>query len=324
MKIIGRQVSIGLGIESTRGTAVSATHFLPRMSLTHDDKVQRVEDESSVGVIGDSIGGDVTQKYSEGEIKGRIDSETVGVVLLATLGSKSTSTVETGVYDHTFSLLESAQHPSMTMSVKDANAGSGLQYALTLVDSLDIKAEINSYCEYTLKYRGNSKASGSVTPAFESDLPVFLPQHGTLKLASSVAGLSGASATEIKKFELSIKKNIEDDQVLGNIQAIDRMNKQFVVDGSFEVIATDRAHIDTMLAGDAKALQFALTHSGVTIGASEHPTLTITLNKVHMSEVGSAYANNDFVRQTISFKAYYSLDDAQMIEAVLRNSTASY
>jgi hypothetical protein len=294
------------------------------MSLSHDDKVQRIEDESSVGTIADAIGGDVTQKYSEGEIKGRIDSETVGIVLLATLGDVNTASVESGVYDHTFSLLESAQHPSLTVSVKDANAGTGLQYALTLIDSLDIKAEINSYCEYTMKYRGNSKASGSVSPAFESNLPVFLPQHGTLKLASDVAGLSGASATEIKKFELSIKKNIEDDQVLGNIQAVDRMNKQFVVEGSFEVIAVDRAHIDTMLSGDAKALQFALTHSGVTIGTDKHPSLKVTLNKVHMSEVGSAYSNNDFVRQTISFKAYYSLEDAQIIEAVLRNSTSSY
>jgi len=61
-KFIGRKLNIGIGKESTRGTAVAATFWMPKMELTHDDKITQVVNESSIGVIEDAEGADITMK----------------------------------------------------------------------------------------------------------------------------------------------------------------------------------------------------------------------------------------------------------------------
>ena len=81
-KIIGRKFSIGLGKETTRGTAVTSAYFIPKMELSIDDKVNVINDDSSIGVIEDAITSDITGKYSEGSISGRVYDKSFGLILL--------------------------------------------------------------------------------------------------------------------------------------------------------------------------------------------------------------------------------------------------
>jgi len=323
-KIIGRRLSIGIAKEAVRGTALDPTYWLPKMELTQDDKIEQIVDESSVGVIEDAQNADVVLKSSDGELKGRINDTSFGLWILSALGTEAApALVETGVYDHAFSVSQSAQHPSLTVSVSEANAGVGLRFALSMVDSLEMNVELARYAEYTAKFRGNTSAVDSVTPSYTAE-NIFLPQHGELKLATSLAGLDAASAISIKKFTLTISKNLEDDQVIGNVNASDRLNKQFMVEGSMELLYEDRTFIDTLLVGDAaRALRIRLTNSAVTIGATSNPRLTIELAKVKISEVARSQGNNDIIRQTVNFKGFYSLTDAKMITAVLRNTLSA-
>lgn len=326
-KFIGRLVNVGIGKESSRGTAVTPTYWIPKMEFSHEDKIQQVVNENSIGVIEDASGASITQKYAEGELKGRVLDDSLGLWLLAGIGSVSSSVIggETVVYDHTFSVLQSAQHPSLTVAVKDPNAGNGLRYTLAMVDSLDINAELNRYVEIAVKYRANSNATGtSLTPSYTS-ANYFLPQHGEFKVATTQAGLDGASAVSVKRMSLSISKNIEDDQVIGNIGVSDRLNKQFVIEGSVEIMYDDRTYVDTIMLGDLqKAMRIRLTNSDVTIGSTSNPRLTLDLHAVKLSEVGMKIDNGDFVTQTLKFKAFYNTTDSKMITATLRNLTTSY
>lgn len=324
-KIIGRLVSVGIAKETSRGTAVVPAYWIPKMDFTHDDKIQQVVNESSIGIIENAIGADITQKYSEGEIKGRVIGDSFGLILLSAIGSVSSGAVsaQSGAYDHTFSTLQSGQHPSLTVSVKDANGA--VSYALSMIDSLEINAELNRYVEMAIKYRGNSQASASLTPSFSASTQFFLPQHASVKFATNIAGLSGATAISVKKVTLSISKNLEDDQVLGSLSATDRMNKQFAVEGSVELMYEDRSYIDTVMLGDlAKAMQIKLTNTGSIIGVSTNPDLQINLASVKLKEVARSQSNDDFVTQTLNFTAFYSIADTSMISVVLRNTIASY
>ena len=328
MKFISRQNHVGLGIESARGTAVVPTFWFPKMSLKLDDKVQRIEDESSVGVIEDAINGDVTQRYAEGEIGGRVDAEGLGLLFKILFGLNTSTAVsgQSGAFDHTFNILQSAQHPTFTVGMKDPNTGNGFAYALGAMSEFSLTSEINKYAEYKMKFRANSKttAGSSYSPSYSTVQTTFLPQHGSIKIATNYAGLAGATAIECKKFELSIKKNIEDDQVLGNISAIDRLNKQFVIEGSLEVITNDYSYLDTLLNGDEKALQVSFTNSNKVIGTSTNPNFTISLYKAELLEVANTQDNNGFAKQALKFKGYYSLTDAKSIVGSIRNTTASY
>ena len=322
---IGRKFNVGIGKESTRGTAVAATYWLPKMECAVEDKINFVMDESSIGVIEDANSQDVTGKYSEGSIAGRIQDSSFGLVLMATLGTDTVGAVETGVKDHVFTVLESAQHPSLTIAVSEPNAAtsSALRYALAMVDSLDIELEINKYCNYKFGFRGNANAVATYTPSY-SAVNIFLPQHGVVKSATNLAGLGAASAITLRKCTLSIKKNIEEDWTIGSITAADRLNKQFQIEGSLEIVYTDRSYIDTIMIGDlAKAMRIQAVNTAVTIGATSNPTLTIDLAKVKLTEVARNNANAEITLQTIKFKAYYSLSDTSMISATLRNTVAS-
>lgn len=321
-KFIGRKFSIGLAKEATRGTAVSAAFWIPKMDLSIDDRINYVVDDSSVGVIEDAVGQDITSKYAEGVISGRVYQTSFGLILLGTFGTETSSTQvsgETLVYDHLFNVLESAQHKSLTISAADPNSSAGLQYTLGMIDQLDMVFEIGKYYTYKAAFRANPNAAASVSASFTAENG-FMPQNGVIKFASSLSGLNAASTIAIKKGTITIKKNLEDDVVVGNIAPVDRLNKAFSVEGTLELLYNDRTYIDTdMLADLAQALRIQFANTSVTLGSTSNPTITFDMAKVKIQEVSRKMSNNDLVTQTIKFKAFYSLGDASMISATIRN-----
>lgn len=324
---IGRKFNVGIGKESSRGTAVAATYWIPKMDFKHDDKIDVVVDETSVGVIEDSQGQDTVFKSSEGELSGRITDTSFGLWLMALMGTDTTTLVSTPTTDHTFTVLESAQHPTLTVCMNEPNAtgASSNRYALTVVDNMEFNFEIGQYATYKVGWRGNVASTGTNTPTYTAENP-FMPQHGVFQYASTYSGLSSPTSVSIKKATFKVSKNIEDDQVIGNLAAADRYNKHFVVEGSVELLYTDRTFIDTiMLGGLSKAMRLKFTNTDVSIAGASNPTLTFDFAKVQFKEIARDISNTNIVRQTLNFKAYYSLSDALMFKAILRNTvTAAY
>lgn len=71
MKFLGRFTDIGIAKEAVRGTAeTTASFYLPKVSLSCDDGIEQVKDESSLGVIEDSPNAAITGKFASGEIEG--------------------------------------------------------------------------------------------------------------------------------------------------------------------------------------------------------------------------------------------------------------
>ncbi len=325
-EFIGRQTDIGIAKESVRGTAVAATFFVPHMDFTFDEKVEQVVDESSVGVIEDSIDANVTEKITEGSLEARIQVETFGLFLLNLLGAVSTTvdTPESGVNEHEFTVAQSAQHQSLTISVKEPN--SAKQYPLAMLNSLEINVALNQYALMTAELRSKKGETAAITPSYVAgdEKKIFLPQHGTFKAAVDLAGLGAAPETTIRNLTFSIAKNLEDDQVIGSTDPADILNKQFAIEGEVELLYRDSSFIDFLLADTARALRLTLTNTDITIGAVSNPKLEIDLARVKFSEVTKPFALNDLVVQTLSFKALYSLTDAELVKITLTNTTASY
>lgn len=47
-KISGRKIAVGFGKETTRGTAVAPSLWYPRVDMDFDEKIESVENESSI------------------------------------------------------------------------------------------------------------------------------------------------------------------------------------------------------------------------------------------------------------------------------------
>lgn len=320
---IGRKMSVGIAKESVRGTALAPTYWLPKMDFQFDDKINYAVDNSSVGVIENAQGQDITSKYAEGSITGRMNDTTLGLILLGLFGTDTPTLVETTAYDHVFTTLQTAQHPTLTLATAGLGESTGYRYALAMVDSLDLNFEINKYSTYKAGFRTNLGVQTANTVSFATTENAFLPQQATFKIATNLAGLAGASVVSVRKASVSIKANVDEDWTIGNLSPVDRVNKSFECEGTIELIYSDHTYIDLLLADTQKALRLSAVMTGTTIGASSNPTITIDLAKVKLTEVARKITNDDLVLQTMKFKAYYSLADSKMMTVTLRNIVAT-
>lgn len=321
-KAIGRLVNLGIGKEATRGTAVAPTYWLFKTELDYQEKFEQAIEESSVGVIADAVGAEIVKKWAEGSFGGDIKDKSFGLILLALFGSVASVVKETTAYNHTFSLLGSAQHPSLTLGIDDP--WQDYQFALAMIESLEIKYERGKFITYTANFKSKKGATGTLSATFTAENS-FRPHDFVFKIAANLAGLDAAAAVIIKSATLKFEKNLEVDDVLGSVDPADILNKQFVCTGTIEAVFDDEATFKTIVLGDtAKALRFDLINSSVTIGASSNPELKVDLAKVKFSEITRATPIGDLVMQTLGFKAFYSLSDSKLFNCVLTNTATSY
>lgn len=322
-KFIGRLADVGIAKEASRGTAESAaTYWLPKLSLTLDDGIEQAIDESSYGIIEDSVDAKVVGKFATGEIEGNIGDQSFGLLLLAALGQVSTGAAQqTVVYPHTFTVLQSAQHPALTLFLDDPNQD--YKFALGMVETLEIEAMLGQYARYRASFRSKKGETATLSPSYTAENQ-FLPQHMSVKYADDEDDLASGTAVNVRSFKLTINKNPEDDRKLGSVDQADILNKQFAVEGSIEMVFDAVTFHGFMVGDTAKALRLEMTNTDVTIGSSLNPQLTIDLAKAKVSAFEKSYENDSIVIATVNFKAFYSVAESEMITAVLTNLASSY
>lgn len=326
-KGIGRLMQMGVAKETSRGTPeAAATYWIPFSEAAVDERRDFVTEDQSRGVIEGSAGERLVKKFVEASVKAPIGDRHFGLVLLAALGSVNSAahSGETIVYDHTFSVNESAQHQALSLFLDDPLGGADYKHGLGTVKSLEIKYERGRMIDYALSLLAKTGTSATLTPSTVTE-NLFLPQHATFKLATNLAGLSAASATVIRSLSLKIEKNIEHDDVLGNVEPSDFLNKQFVISGELEATWQNESDFKTaFLAGTQKALRIQLQDTATTLGTASNPTLTIDLAKVIFGELTRPISVNNVIMQRLQFKAHYSISDTKMVQAVLTNLVATY
>lgn len=216
-KGIGRLFAFGLAKEAARGTAqASATYWLPFDDLSFDEKFDNATADQAVGVIEDSIAQYRVKNYADGSIKLPMVDQSAGLLFLSMLGTQAVATHsgESVVYDHTFTVGESAQHQSLTFFVHDPLSGTDYSHANGVIHKLDIDAELKKFVQLSLSTRALKGVSqSSFTPSLLSENR-FLPQYMAFSYAPTIAGVNGTltatgtAATTIHVTGLSINTNL--------------------------------------------------------------------------------------------------------------------
>lgn len=313
-KFIGRLVELGIAKETVRGTGASPAMWLPKVELALQDRVEEARDEASIGKIADSLGKEILEKYSGGTMKGQIRDQTFGYMLLAALGGVSSS--GSGTYTHDFSVQNNNSNQSLSFDIKDPDRYE--RYVLAMLETLSIECELGDFAMFEAEFIAKrSKAFTSASPSY-TDERKFSKPHVKVKVATNIAGLSGASVLSIKNFKLNISKNLIRDSFLGTVQPEDILNRQLAVDGEIVLNFTDNTFRNYMLNGDHKALEFKLDD-----GTS---SLTIQMPRVDFSGWEVDRSNDDIVSQTINFKASYDIANSLDIISTcdLINAKSSY
>ena len=325
---IGRLIGVGVGKEATRGTPVAPSHFLPLTEFDFDDKNEVIAREGRKSVLEMSQGGDVVKKWAEGSMGGSMHSQSIGLVLLSSLGKLATAAngdASGNVYDHTFSVENVTNpniHQSLTISLEDNEAGDK-EFSNCVVSSFELTAEEGSYVNWTAGFMGNSEASGTETASFVTET-VFRPQDMTFKFATASAGLGGAGDTAIKSLTFALEKNVEANYNLGSVSPSEFFNKQMTATLEVELVHVDDTFRDLWMAGTTHAFQINILNGGVTIGTAENPGLTITCYQGQITDWVKNQGNDDVITETLSIRLDYSVTDSKSIDMVLTNLTVSY
>src|SRR5712671_5709119 len=100
----GTQTNVGIGIETTPGTAVSATHFPKWTELSLQGIAEKEHLTSQRGVRNMSSDSMIRRKYSRGNLGVIPNGDFAPILFYLALGSKSSGSITDGTYTHTFTV----------------------------------------------------------------------------------------------------------------------------------------------------------------------------------------------------------------------------
>lgn len=317
---IGRKTKVLIGRESTWGTKASAFLEVPRGDGNENPKVQYVKDEGSIGRIETVHRNRVLHKWSEPQISGVLTDTLAGHLILAALGTSGVSAddPDTGSNTHSFTMQNDNAHDAFTLIYEDDVRtvmcnGCRLQ-------SIEFSLE-DDFVRFSANFVGKYPADTTESYSYTEE-NVFLPSHRTVKIASAIAGLSGASATVVDSLKFTIEKNVSP-YFGGSVEPQQIVNKNFAVGGDFSATFEDETIYDLASAGTNQAMLVSLVNSDVTIGVAANPTIQFQFNRVSLEDWGKDDANDDIVKQNIAFMGEYKQADGALMTATVINEQSS-
>lgn len=322
--IIGRQISYGIGKETTRGTAVSAGHWLRHLSADLWTKVDKTLNESANGTNVKYNDSDIARQWAEGTLEGKVQTESFGMVLLGALGtvaSVANADASGDVYNHTFSIANSSTPQSLTIVQKSANADRA--YALAMVDNLNITAEAGEYVKFNMGVTAKKHASATSTVAY-IDETEFTSKHITAKMAANVAGLTGATAIDVESVSLDVNRNLEPYFAHGSVDVSEINSTTVEITGSITLRWDASTYEDLFYADTKQAFQLVMDNTDVTIGTAANPSITITVPKASIETLDVDQSLDAVVKQTVTFVGLFDTATAKLADVVLTNTTATY
>lgn len=323
---IGRRVEVGLGIETTAGTAVAPQIWVPHLGAGFQRRNKQVQNESAMGRVEKVNDSAVTAKWADGSLNGKVGDKSIGYLLYSVFGSPTTTDnadSDAAVKDHTFNVSQTNSTPTLTVVRKDAGV-SNRRHALGTVGELNITSDDDGWIRFESDLKAKAGANGSDTPAYTAENE-FLLRHTTIKLASNVAGLGAASALDVRSFKLEINRNLADPFIpAGSVEPTAFDATEWEASGEIVLRYNATTFEDLWYDNTKRALQIALINNDVTIGSAARPSLTFTAPQASLTSFEKSDDLDEIVEQTIEFSCELSLSDAYALRAVLTNTQAAY
>lgn len=319
----------GIGIEETRGLGVAPQAWIPgRTPSGIAPVIDKVPVRETRGSKFASNSSEAVMKRAEGDLEFNVRCKSLGYILLSLLGSVSSGAVggQSGVYDHTFSVLPNdPEHPTLTIAL-DQPAGQSYHYLKAMVASLALELVPNDLVKGTAQFIAAEEAAVSHysnPDPLTGDL-FFRHQDITIKLASSVAGLAAAPVVKVKSLKMEIPNGARPDQNVSELNPGNVIATTFEPKVSMELDYQDEDLHDAFDDNDTFALQITMERADTTIGSSTHPKATFTFPKVSIDKWTPNRPIDDVMREAIDFVVHYSETDGSGVGVVLRNTVAAY
>lgn len=321
---IGRRLSVGLGVESTAGTSVAPTYWPRHAKLTFQPKTKVVENVSAMGrneKVNDTA---ITEQWAEGDLEGKVYDQSVGPLLYNIFGSVAdtdNADSNAAVVDHTFSI--GTSNTAKTLTVVRSDPINNRRHAMATLQNAEFSCKQGDWVMFKGALHALKGTTGTDTTAYIAENP-FTSKHITVKLASLVAGLSGASAISVKSFRLTISRELNKYFALGAVDPAAINVGAVTVEGEMVLKYSAATYETLFLANTAQAMSIAIVNTDVTIGSAANPGLTFTMPKVRLREFNQSDDLDNVIESTVGFTAEFDTTTSYMLRALLTNTVSSY
>lgn len=318
-----RKISVWIGKEATRGTAVAPSMYYAHTNFQPQDKVEYVEDSSVMGVMAKVYDKDTTNKYAELPIWGYVGTESIGYFLFALFGQSTSAEIapSSGVYTHDFSLNNNNIHPTFTLVEK--NGVEGLAYPLSAIQSLKVNFSQWEYVWLDSTWLSRISETMSLTPTY-TDEKKFKSRQVEIFEAENLAGLDSAASICVESWSLEFSKEIEQLFCLWDIAPKEVVFKVFDVVGSLTIKHTNNTFSNYQKNGTKRALRIKITDTDTSIGGTYNSSIIFDLPKVSFTDVIKEWGADDVIRQNISISGLYDLTSNTSVNCKLTNITNTY
>lgn len=318
----GRFIEVGVGKESSRGTALSvAARWIKHVDANIVAKAQKVADDAVRGQLEDNDGARIVRKWFEGDLGGILHADVLGYFLTNLYGAPTTTTVTGSVKQHVFNLSQAVDHPSLSIFKKDDDVEQKV-YNGAVLRSLQISATTDDYVRFTAGLIAKGEASNSDTPSYNVEYD-FIGKDITIKLADTQAGLSGATALKVKDVNVSWDPGAIADYVLGNYAPDSVYNTKMGIEVELSKNFDDTTFKDLYMSDTYKYMQITIA-GAADIGSSNNPTVTVLLYKAQVQEWDRDSDPEKISEEKIKIKAFFNGTDAKQSTVTLKNLTAAY
>lgn len=322
----GKRVSYGIAVEASRGTAEAAPDFgIPHLDAGFQDKQTKALNTSAFGVIDKNNGSVVTEEWAEGNLNAKVMIDSFGAILLATLGSvTSTPHATNGTVSHQFERLNSNLGKSLTLFKKDPVAA--VRSALVVLSSLEISIVTGEYVTFTAEFVGRKSAPHAHTITFAVDEAEFTSKYAAVKVAAYGADVNAATAGDFKTATITISREVEAYYQLGDVEPSEIHAKTFDVTVAVERRRTDDTFKDYAHDNTKLALQIELVNTDDKIGTANDisPSIKFVFPKVVVSEYELGQGLDDIVTESLTIQGLFDTATGKQMSATLVNETASY
>lgn len=320
----GTQVNTGIGIETTPGTAVSATHFVKWNQNTLQAVAEKMMLTSQRGVRNASSDSTIRRKFSQGDIGFVPNGDIFPIFAYLALGSKATSGPTDGTYQHTFTVQNANASMKTATIITENGAIEATRFAGCVCDKLSLEVS-DGYAQVVASILGGFPDTGSLTESYAQENEYSYDKM-TVKFGTSLSNAAGNNATPLKAFTLNIENNVQIDEAFlsGSNQPVAGgfVAGRFKATGSYSLQFADTTELEKYRAHTKNAALITFT-GAVTGGGTTPESITIKLGRLVLTEAPIEYNLDGIVTLTQQFEVEFEATDKE-VQIVVVNDTASY
>lgn len=242
---------LGIAKETTPGTPVTATTFIPVTSMTPEDVKNYVPDQAMRGSAVDSYGQYPTQGWSTYSFDGPVYMDTIGVILKGLLGAEDLSGA--GPYVHKFGVLNTGTYQPPSWTISDYNGYNTRQFPGFMFSQTQFSFAAGTLLTHSTQGQGLASVTTTKPTQTFSAKPAIQGYKGVISIA-------GSPTTLVESGTLTIARTVNPITAVNNTASPANIWAGSVtVTGQLTLIYNDDTYLTPMLTGTSQALDISYT-----------------------------------------------------------------